>query len=76
MVVMNHHEEDFMQLSWLHSKKAKIIIWTVILVFLLCGIYAYTHRSRVSVGKTLAHPLVKVEKMERKDMMKRAMLLS
>lgn len=42
--------------------KSKIIIWTVILVFLLCGIYAYTHRSRVSVGKTSAHPLVKVEK--------------
>lgn len=63
-----------MQLSWLHSKKAKIIIWTVILVFLLCGIYAYTHRSRVSVGKTSAHPLVKVEKMERKDMMKRVVL--
>ena len=63
-----------MQLSWLHSKKAKIIIWTVILVFLLCGIYAYTHRSRVSVGKTSAHPLVKVEKMEKKDMMKRVVL--
>ena len=74
MVVMNHHGEDFMQLSWLHSKKAKIIIWTVILVFLLCGIYAYTHRSRVSVGKTSAHPLVKVEKMEKKDMMKRVVL--
>uniref|UniRef100_UPI004038D391 HlyD family secretion protein n=1 Tax=Dialister succinatiphilus TaxID=487173 RepID=UPI004038D391 len=63
-----------MQLSWLHSKKTKIIIWTVILVFLLCGIYAYTHRSRVSVGKTSAHPLVKVEKMEKKDMMKRVVL--
>ena len=74
MAVRNHHGEDFMQLSWLHSKKTKIIIWTVILVFLLCGIYAYTHRSRVSVGKTSAHPLVKVEKMERKDMMKRVVL--
>ena len=74
MAVMNHHGEDFMQLSWLHSKTAKIIIWTVILVFLLCGIYAYTHRSRVSVGKTSAHPLVKVEKMEKKDMMKRVVL--
>lgn len=66
--------EVFMQFPIFHSKRAKTLLWIFILILMLAGIYAYTHRSQSSAGKVSAHPLVKVEKMERKDMMKRVVL--
>lgn len=66
--------EVFMQLPIFRSKRAKTLLWIFILILMLAGIYAYTHRSQSSAGKVSAHPLVKVEKMERKDMMKRVVL--
>ena len=63
-----------MQLPIFRSKRAKTLLWIFILILMLAGIYAYTHRSQSSAGKVSAHPLVKVEKMERKDMMKRVVL--
>lgn len=43
-------------------------------MILLIAIYAYTHRSAGGAHKVSARPLVKVERMERKDMMKRVVL--
>lgn len=65
--------EVFMHLA-LHTKRAKVILWLSVLMILLIAIYAYTHRSAGGAHKVSARPLVKVERMERKDMMKRVVL--
>lgn len=65
--------EVFMHLA-LHTKRAKVILWLSVLMILLIAIYAYTHRSAGGARKVSARPLVKVERMERKDMMKRVVL--
>lgn len=63
-----------MYMHLFHSKKIKTILWISILLLMAAGIYAYTHRSQGGSGKVSARPLVTVEKMERKDMMKRVVL--
>ena len=65
--------EVFMHLA-LHTKRAKVILWLSVLMILLIAIYAYTHRSAGGARKVSARPLVKVERRERKDMMKRVVL--
>lgn len=57
-----------------HSIKGKTILWILILLVLLGGIYYYTHRNSTSGKKYNSRPGVTVETMERKDMMKRVVL--
>ena len=58
----------------IHSKRGKVILWVIILIILLAGIYAYTHRSSNKGNKNEIRPMVTIERMERKDMMKRIVL--
>lgn len=57
-----------------HSIKGKTILWILILLVLLGGIYYYTHRNSTAGKKYNTRPGVTVETMERKDMMKRVVL--
>lgn len=57
-----------------HSIKGKTILWILIILLLLGGIYYYTHRNSTADRKYNSRQGVTVETMERKDMMKRVVL--
>lgn len=58
----------------IHSKRGKVLLWVGILVILFAGIYIYTHRESNKGNKNEIRPMVTIQKMERKDMMKRIVL--
>lgn len=60
--------------EWIHTKRAKIIIWSTVIILLLMGVYFYTHRNQGGVKRGTSRPAVTVQTMERKDMMKRIIL--
>ncbi len=37
--------------EWIHTKRAKIIIWSTVIILLLMGVYFYTHRNQGGVKR-------------------------
>lgn len=63
-----------MKWSWIRERRFKYIVWVAGVLFLLGGIYAYTHRESGGKKTAFLPPAVQVETMVRQDMRKRVVL--
>lgn len=60
--------------EFMHTRRARYILWSVILLILMGGVYWYTHSSTKSAKAAVIRPAVQAETLTRQDMMKRVVL--
>lgn len=60
--------------EWMQTKRARYILWAVILLILMGGVYWYTHSTTKSAKAAVIRPAVQVETLTRQDLMKRVVL--
>lgn len=60
--------------EFMHTRRARYILWSVILLILMGGVYWYTHSSTQSAKAAVIRPAVQAETLTRQDMMKRVVL--
>ena len=58
----------------LDERKKKYLIWAFAVLFVMLGIYMYTHRRSGPANVAPADPVVATEKLALRDMMKRVVL--
>lgn len=60
--------------EWMQTKRARYILWAVILLILMGGVYWYTHSTTKSAKAAVIRPAVQTETLTRQDLMKRVVL--
>lgn len=60
--------------EWMQTKRARYILWAVILLILMSGVYWYTHSTTKSAKAAVIRPAVQTETLTRQDLMKRVVL--
>lgn len=60
--------------EWMQTKRARYILWAVILLILMGGVYWYTHSNTKSAKAAVIRPAVQTETLTRQDLMKRVVL--
>lgn len=60
--------------EWMQKKRARYILWAVILLILMGGVYWYTHSTTKSAKAAVIRPAVQTETLTRQDLMKRVVL--
>lgn len=60
--------------EFMHTRRARYILWSVILLILMGGVYWYTHSSTQSAKAAVIRPAVQAETLTRQDLMKRVVL--
>lgn len=60
--------------EFMHTRRARYILWSVILLILMGGVYWYTHSSTKSAKAAVIRPAVQAETLTRQDLMKRVVL--
>ncbi len=60
--------------EWMQTKRDRYILWAVILLILMGGVYWYTHSTTKSAKAAVIRPAVQTETLTRQDLMKRVVL--
>lgn len=60
--------------EWMQTKRARYILWAVILLILMGGVYWYTHSTTKSAKAAVIRPAVQTETLTWQDLMKRVVL--